>query len=409
MTAAAAETTAGASRSYAAGVWRQLSVRPAAQAGLALMAVFFLLAFLAPLLAQGLPFWWQDAQGVSSPLGREFFAPSGTTEPLLEKAFNYLLLFLPLAGLARRWGPCAWRRRLTVGAALIALLPFLLISPRNDPTPYRELAASGQGRGWFTLIPYGPRETGFGPHRPPTWWAGETKAASSPAPHWLGTDAIGRDVCSRVIHGARVSLAVGFVAVAIATLIGLALGASAGYFGGRVDLIISRAIEIMICFPTFFLILTVIAVLDKRSILNIMLVIGFTGWTGVARLVRGEVLKQRALDYVAAARALGVSSARIIFRHILPNALAPVLVSVTFDIAGAILTEAGLSFLGFGVAPPTPTWGMLLNEARQNGPLDNWWLVLFPGLLLFLSVTAYNLVGEALRDALDPRQRGIAR
>ncbi len=222
--------------------------------------------------------------------------------------------------------------------------------------------------------------------------------------HLLGTDNVGRDVLARVVHGGRVSLAVGFISVGIAACIGVMIGSCAGYFGGWVDIALSRFIEIIICFPSFFLILTIMAMLEKRSILNIMLVIGFTGWTGIARLIRGEVLKQRKLDYVASAQALGVRSGRVIFRHILPNAIAPVLVSISFGIAGAILTESGLSFLGFGVAPPTATWGQLLNQARE-APWLNWWLALFPGLIIFLSVTAYNLVGEGLRDALDPRLR----
>lgn len=220
--------------------------------------------------------------------------------------------------------------------------------------------------------------------------------------HLLGTDESGRDVLVRIIHGARVSLSVGFVSVALATLIGVALGSLAAYYGGWADMAISRFMELMMCFPSFFLILAVIAVLDRRSILNIMLIIGLTSWTGVARLIRGEVLKHKKMEYVSAAIALGASDARTIFRHILPNAMAPVLVSISFGITGAILTEAGLSFIGFGVTPPTPTWGQLLGETRES-PLANWWLAVFPGLVLFLGVFAYNLVGEALRDALDPR------
>ncbi|GHV22553.1 hypothetical protein AGMMS49959_13570 [Planctomycetales bacterium] len=158
------------------------------------------------------------------------------------------------------------------------------------------------------------------------------------------------------------------------------------------------------CFPTFFLILTVIAFLDQRSILNIMLIIGLTGWTGTALVIRGEIFKQRSLDYVAAARALGASRARVVFRHILPNALAPVLVGISFSIAGAIAMESGLSFLGIGVASPTATWGELLLEGRDS-PLPNWWLSIFPGLAIFAAMTAYNLIGEGLRDAMDPRLR----
>jgi peptide/nickel transport system permease protein len=171
-----------------------------------------------------------------------------------------------------------------------------------------------------------------------------------------------------------------------------------------VDILISRGVEILMCFPTFFLILTVIAFVDQRSILNIMLIIGLTGWTGTAMIVRGEIFKQREMDYVAAARALGASRRRIIFRHIVPNAIAPVIVGISFAIAGAIAVESGLSFLGVGVASPTATWGELLMESRDS-PLPNWWLSIFPGVAIFLSMTAYNLIGEGLRDAMDPKMR----
>jgi peptide/nickel transport system permease protein len=204
-----------------------------------------------------------------------------------------------------------------------------------------------------------------------------------------------------MIHGSKVSLSVGFVAVSIATFIGIFLGALAGYYGGKVDVLISRLIEVMICFPTFFLILTVLAFLPP-SIYNIMIIIGLTGWPGIARLVRGEFLKQRQMDYVAAAKAVGASDLRIIFSHILPNSLAPVLVSATFGVAGAILVESSLSYLGFGVPPPTPSWGEILSQSKHYIDFA-WWLTVFPGAAIFLTVTAYNLVGEGLRDAVDPR------
>ncbi len=232
-----------------------------------------------------------------------------------------------------------------------------------------------------------------------TRWKNPAQLAGT---HLLGTDESGRDVLVRIVHGARVSLSVGFVSVFLATVIGLVAGSLAAYYGGKVDMAISRFLEIMMCFPSFFLILAVIAVLDRRSIVNIMLVIGLTSWTGVARLIRGEMLRQKKMDYVAASIALGASDTRTIFRHILPNAMAPVLVSISFGITGAILTEAGLSFIGFGVTPPTPTWGQLLSEGRDS-PLANWWQAVFPGVVLFISVLAYNMVGEGLRDALDPR------
>jgi len=223
------------------------------------------------------------------------------------------------------------------------------------------------------------------------------------ARHLLGTDDTGRDALSRMLHGSRVSLTVGFVAVGIYVTIGIVLGSLAGYFGRWVDITISRLIEITICFPTFFLILTLIALLPP-SIYNIMVAIGITGWPGVARLVRGEFFKQREQEYVMAARGLGLGSGRIIFRNILPNAIAPVLVSATFGIAGAILAESGLSYLGFGVPAPMPSWGSLLASSKEFVDFA-WWLVLFPGLAIFTTITAYNLAGEALRDAIDPRLR----
>ncbi|MBD1400997.1 ABC transporter permease [Pelovirga terrestris] len=219
--------------------------------------------------------------------------------------------------------------------------------------------------------------------------------------HPLGTDDLGREVLVRMLYGARISLLVGFVAVGISTLIGILCGALAGYYGGWVDAVVMRFVDIMLCFPTFFLILAVIAFLDP-SIWNIMIVIGLTSWMGVARLVRAEFLSLRQRDFVLAAQVLGASDVRLIFRHILPNALSPVLVSATLGVAGAILTESALSFLGIGVQPPTPSWGNMLIIGKQTLG-SAWWLSVFPGVAILITVLGYNLLGEGIRDALDPR------
>ncbi|MDR1545229.1 MAG: ABC transporter permease [Deltaproteobacteria bacterium] len=218
--------------------------------------------------------------------------------------------------------------------------------------------------------------------------------------HVLGTDSLGRDVLSRLIWGSRISLKVGFVAVGLATLIGLTLGSIAGYRGGLVDAAVMRLCDLMLCFPSMFLILAVIAVLEP-SIWNVMIVIGLTGWMGVARLVRAEFLSLKSRDFVLASKLLGASDFRLIWRHLLPNALTPVLVTATLGVAEAILTESALSFLGLGVQPPTATWGAILSDGK-NYLERAWWLSLYPGLAILVTVLSYNLLGEGLREALNP-------
>jgi len=226
---------------------------------------------------------------------------------------------------------------------------------------------------------------------------------SPSARHWLGTDILGRDVLSRILFGAKVSLSVGFVAVGISTLIGVILGAVSGYYGGTIDRVVMRFVDIMLCFPTFFLILAGIAVVGP-SIWNIMVVIGVTSWMGVTRLVRAEFLSIRERDFVLAAKSQGASDCRIIFLHILPNAMAPILVAATLGVAAAVLVESGLSFLGLGVQPPDPSWGNMLTEGKDNIEIA-WWLSVFPGCAILITVMGYNLLGEAIRDTLDPRLR----
>ena len=238
------------------------------------------------------------------------------------------------------------------------------------------------------------------PHDPSAFDASRVLEPPS-AEHWLGTDGIGRDVLSRMIYGARISLMVGFVSVGIACLIGVSLGSIAGYAGGLVDAAIMRFVDVMLTFPTFFLILAVIAYLDA-SIWNIMVVIGVTSWMGVCRLVRAELMGLREREFMVAAEALGVHPIRVVWRHGLPNALAPVFVAFILGVAGAILTESALSFLGIGVQPPTPSWGNILTEGKDTLEVA-WWLSVCPGIAILVTVLAYNLLGEGLRDVLDPR------
>lgn len=234
--------------------------------------------------------------------------------------------------------------------------------------------------------------------------ANPDRASGRPdARNLFGTNQAGVDVFAKMVHGTLVALLVGFVSMGIAGAIGITVGAIAGYFGGVVDMVVSRVTEVVMCIPTLVLILALLAVVEKPTIWKMMAVLGLTGWTGISRLMRAEFLRLGSAEFVTAARALGAGPSRIILRHILPNALAPVMVPITFGIAAAILTESGLSFLGFGQPPPSASWGSLLNDARSN--LTMWWLVLFPGTAIFLTVLAFNLVGEGLQKATDPRLR----
>jgi peptide/nickel transport system permease protein len=220
----------------------------------------------------------------------------------------------------------------------------------------------------------------------------------------LGTDQYGRDIFSRVIYGSRISLSIGFLVVLISVSLGTVIGISSGYFGGWVDGILMRIVDVLIAFPALFLILIIIATFGN-SIYLIVITLSFTGWMGVARIVRGQVLSLKEQEFILAAKSLGLSSFRIIFRHLLPNTLTPIIVAATLRIGSIILTEAGLSFLGLGVQPPTPSWGNIINEGRDS-LLNHWWISTFPGVAILSTVVCFNLIGDGIRDALDPRMRG---
>ena len=247
------------------------------------------------------------------------------------------------------------------------------------------------------LAPYDPLESVVD--------AETLKFASPSKDHWLGTDSVGRDVLSRLLYGARISLSVGLVSCLISIGVGILLGCTAGFIGGVVDSIIMRVVDVVICFPVMFLIITISCFITP-TIYTIMLIIGLVSWTGTTRLVRGEILKIRELEDVQSAIVLGASGVRIVFTHVIPNIIAPVMVQATLSIASAILTEASLSFLGVGVMPPTPSWGNMINAATNlTTLLERPWIWLPPGICILVTVLCINLIGDALRDAFDAKTR----
>jgi peptide/nickel transport system permease protein len=394
-------------------VWGELRKKRLAVGGLWCILALFLLAVYAPLVSLNQPLFWNAGNGWSSPIWASLFNRL-LFENAVDLFFNLALVLSPVYALAflilarrSRGSPLETRARVVGWILVFHAVAFLAVAPGHlgsieNPlhrsksvlsyrTEVEHLRAEGRAvAAVFPLQRYGYRETSPGESvRPPS------------REHWLGTDTEGRDVLARMIYGTRISLTIGVVAVGIYVAIGVALGALAGYFGGWVDSVISRFIEVMICFPSFFLILTLAALIQERSIFHVMVIIGVTSWTGVARLVRAEFLKHKNLEYAQAALALGIPRRRIIFGHILPNALGPVLVSATFGVASAILIESSLSFLGIGDVTAA-SWGETLNTGRIEGKL---WLIVAPGLAIFFVVTVFNLVGEGLRDALDPKLR----
>jgi peptide/nickel transport system permease protein len=412
-------------------VWRQFKKNRSAYVCLWLVGALMLQAVFAPLIASNVPLVFHDGQQTIYPWFFHLFHPSQAIDLVFNMALVGFVPWLVLALLgdwwARRRG-VSGRARLGIAfvesLAVVALMMVVAWSPRLRPgDPYgerdfpNEVYQDPQNRhGPFVPLPFGPAEIDLQsrlepPHatpHPPE----KVSKFNQQFTHWLGTNSNGEDVLTEMLYGTRISMTVGLIAVSIYLTIGIVVGAIAGYFGGAADMIISRIIEIVLLFPTLFLILTLVGLLSQNAqnseqggqrIYIAMLVIGITGWPGIARLTRGEVLKQRSLDYTLAAQALGASNWRILFRQILPNSLSPALVSVPFGISGAIVLEASLSLLGFGAEPGQPSWGALLRVAYDNNHC--WWLAVFPSLAIFFTVTVFNLVGNGLRDAMDPRLR----
>ena len=352
-------------------------------------------AIYAPFIANGRPLVMCNGGALMFPFLRHFLAPD-SPEAFVDILFNYLALFIPvylvLALILRRRR--SLRRWSVVVAAVVLLLPFVFAKPRMDKRDYRAAAAAGQWRCLFAPIPYGPFEPAGTPYAPPEFR------------HVLGCDEVGRDVAARMIYGARTSLAVGILATALALVIGATVGIAAGYFRGWFDLGVMRLVEILMCFPTFLLLLILMSSLGDRdfgqSIPIVIAVLGLSGWIGIAFLVRGETLKQCALPYIQSCEVSGIPTWRIMFRHLLPNISPVLLTSGVFGIAGAILAENGLSFLGFGIQPPGASWGDLLRQAFAN-PLDYWHLTFFPGAAIFVAVISFNFIGDAIGKALAPK------
>jgi peptide/nickel transport system permease protein len=384
-------------RSFVRAALRETFSKTGARIGLAWILVVVTAAVFAPFIANTYPLWMVDASGRGS-------------SPLLQSLdyadISLAIIYLAVVGgiLLRRVLPRIGRISAGVVALTILALPFTYrLFPEREPVSnfsfgYHRIGVRSGSIQWavHTLIPYSPADrlrdlpTGF-QDQPPS------------REHWLGTTANAEDVLSRMIYASRTAVSVGFVSTGIALLIGVTIGGLMGYFVGKVDMFGMRLIEIFESIPTLFLIIMFVTFYG-RNLYLIMAIIGLTSWTGNARFIRAEFFRLREMDFVHAARAAGLPLWSILFKHMLPNGITPVLISASFGVAAAILTESYLSFLGLGLIDK-PSWGKMLDDARGVGTAFHWWLAVFPGGAVFLTVFAYNLIGEAVRDALDPKLR----
>ncbi len=405
-------TTASDYKTFGEIIWGQFQQYRISYYCLYGVAALFILAMLCPVIALNVPFYLYvpegvgpaDLQGHTFPwfaaLFDQNFFNSGA-----DIFFNFLLFYTPAAlfgwfFVGRRLASedkRAYRRQrmlYILGAIVVAFIGFAALYTYGFRQPYVDYTAIAQlddgVRALFPPIEYSYRDVSL-----------EAVSESPSWEHWLGTDREGRDVFTRILYGTRISLTIGVVAVGIYVVIGMILGSLAGFFGGKTDAAILRLIEIVICFPTIFLLLTIAGFIEDASVFHIMVIIGLVGWTRIARLVRGEFLRLRNQDFVEAATALGLDRKRIIFRHVMPNAVQPVYVAATFGMAGAILIEATLAFLGVG-PQGVPSWGQILTAGRNTQDMT---MILAAGFAIFLVITLLNLIGEGLRDATDPKMR----
>lgn len=372
-----------------------------AKIGLFWIGLLFILAVFAPFLANTAPLIAKTADGIHFPVLRYL-----TVEDVV--ILGSVMAIALLLGLKKYYGFNYLISGSLVSIGVTLLLAMQFISPPKliNYADFRSVDRYD----WQLKapIPYSPkdylRDLGSQSLQAPL----DQQNQQSPAPHWMGTDENGSDVLSRMIHAARIALGIGFVATGLALSIGVIIGGLMGYFSGLIDMLGMRLVEVFEAIPTLFLLLIFIAVFES-SIYLMMVIIGITSWSGYARYIRAEFLKLRKQDYVQAAIACGLPLRSILFRHMLPNGIAPLLVAASFGVASAILAEAILSFLGLGMVE-SPSWGNMLNQSVQSSTF-NWWMAVFPGGAIFMTVFAYNLIGEALRDAIDPqlsRKAGVS-